>query len=283
MKTLNINIVEDFKKNNASQREMVTCVEIISPSVAKSYLKNTHPNQRTIRKGVVNMYAEQMKKGDWKLSPDGIAFDRSGQLIQGCHRLNAVILAGVDVAFSVTRDVDPLVFSVLDQGLKRSYADALGVPRKKLELVTSILRVAKQSAALTVNDIENANTLIGKSAEVVVRAISSTTRKGMTASVRAAVLLRYIEGNDLAWLAKFYSEMANDDFTAFTKLQGLLWKRLTQQTRSAGGMYAAREAMCLSYKAMDANKQHYKKLLVTESDFDNLRSSCIDAITVLTK
>jgi hypothetical protein len=105
---------------------MQIIVEKITPSQARQYLDSNREN-RTIRKARVESYAEQMKRGQWQITGDPVRFDPQGRLLDGQHRLLALIASGLKhLEMVVIRDVPTESFKVLDSGLGRSYGDALG-------------------------------------------------------------------------------------------------------------------------------------------------------------
>jgi hypothetical protein len=50
-----------------------------------------------LSKRTVRDFAEAMRRGDWRLTHQGIAFDASGALVDGQHRLAAIVEADVPV------------------------------------------------------------------------------------------------------------------------------------------------------------------------------------------
>lgn len=104
---------------------MITAqVEKITPAVAKAYLE-MNKNNRNIRQRVVDAYARDMAAGEWVVQHQGIAFDVDGNLVDGQHRLQAVIKAGVAVPMMVTRGLEKNSSAGIDQGAKRSFTDVL--------------------------------------------------------------------------------------------------------------------------------------------------------------
>ena len=83
-----------------------------------------------------------MINGDWQLTHQGIAFDTTGRLIDGQHRLHAIIEAGVPVQILVTRGCSASSFSILDRGANRRPSDILGWPTKITEVITLAIRIA---------------------------------------------------------------------------------------------------------------------------------------------
>jgi hypothetical protein len=109
---------------------MHIAIEEINAAKAKQYLTLNLRN-RTLRQHRVNRYAEQMTRGQWKETGDPIRFSVTGQLLDGQHRLAAIIAADVTLKAIVIRDVSDDVFPVLDSGLSRTPADTLGSGHEK--------------------------------------------------------------------------------------------------------------------------------------------------------
>lgn len=98
----------------------------VTPEKARQWLKRNE-NNRSLSKHYVSRYASLMRDGEWMISPDAIAFDTEGRLINGQHRLTAVIQADAAHDFIVARGLDPKVFLATDGGKKRQAADALDI------------------------------------------------------------------------------------------------------------------------------------------------------------
>lgn len=94
-------------------------VELMTPSMAADLLKLNISN-RPLRIKTAQLYASDMKAGDWSLSNDLITVTESGKLANGQHRLNAVVLSGMTVPMMVWRGAPNNVYDTIDQGLKRS-------------------------------------------------------------------------------------------------------------------------------------------------------------------
>ena len=94
-------------------------VKHITPDIAKFYLKYNVAN-RPLRKDIVELYSKQMKDGLWKVSNDAISFDEDGKLVNGQHRLHAVVDSNVACDFLVTSGLDRESFAVMDNGIIRT-------------------------------------------------------------------------------------------------------------------------------------------------------------------
>ena len=113
--------------------------ENITPAKAQEYLQTSEGN-RPISKPTVHSYADTMKKGGWLLNGMCIIFNTDGHLIDGHHRLLAVIEAGIPVRFDVCRGISSDAFTTYDCGLHRTIGQLLAMQgTKNYNLVGSIV------------------------------------------------------------------------------------------------------------------------------------------------
>lgn len=108
---------------------METKVMQIGPTMAKEMLSHNMPQNRRLNKDTVARYARIMRGGGWNLTHQGIAFDEAGNLIDGQHRLNAIVSAGVNVLMNVTRGVhreEGEAFTI-DVGQKRTIGNIMQI------------------------------------------------------------------------------------------------------------------------------------------------------------
>lgn len=96
----------------------------ITPEMAAAWLERNTRNRRVVI-ARVKFYAAQMKAGEWKFTHQGIAFDELGDLVDGQHRLWAVIESGVSVKMMVTRGMKRENMIAIDGGRPRSTRDAM--------------------------------------------------------------------------------------------------------------------------------------------------------------
>lgn len=99
-------------------------IEVIHPPTAKQMLEtnrgNRHPNVAAIGR-----YADDMAAGRWHVGTSVIIFNEDGDLIDGQHRLQACVQAGVPFTSLVVRGVSREARPAIDQGVKRSLSHVL--------------------------------------------------------------------------------------------------------------------------------------------------------------
>jgi len=96
----------------------------VTPELAETWLSR-NPNNRNLRKAVVDSYARDMETGHWALNGETVKFSTTNRLLDGQHRLSAVVLAQMTVPMVVVRGLPEDVMQTVDAGAKRSYSDAL--------------------------------------------------------------------------------------------------------------------------------------------------------------
>lgn len=94
----------------------------ITPELAIQLLEANTLN-RTLRDTRVERYAQDMKAGKWLLNGETIKITEDGQLLDGQHRLWAVIEANTPVDMLVVRGLDERVLHTIDTGAARTFAD----------------------------------------------------------------------------------------------------------------------------------------------------------------
>lgn len=101
-----------------------TTIEKVTPELAAEWLtRNTH--NRNIRKRAVDTWASAMTAGQWVLNGESIKFDPEGVLVDGQHRLAAVVQSGITIESVVAWNVHMQSQITVDVGTRRSIADHL--------------------------------------------------------------------------------------------------------------------------------------------------------------
>lgn len=115
-------IIKPEKCNNRSE---MTVWGWITPALAASYLVANTMNPRPISPLTVERYVKEMKDGSWTTHHQGIAFDREGKLIDGQHRLTAIVETGMSFYMPVTFNLPVDAKNNVDQPKVRSKNDIL--------------------------------------------------------------------------------------------------------------------------------------------------------------
>ncbi|MDQ1013536.1 hypothetical protein [Streptomyces afghaniensis] len=94
-------------------------VYLVTPEVAAAWLQFNRPENRRMSQRAVASLVATMLAGEYLLTHQPIAFDALGRLIDGQHRLAAVVQSRVTVQMWVIVGANPDTFGVVDTGLAR--------------------------------------------------------------------------------------------------------------------------------------------------------------------
>ncbi len=108
----------------------------MTPKLAEEILTKNTLN-RPLRSGRVEKYAADMKAGNWTLNGETIKLTADGQLLDGQHRLYAVVFAETVVDMLLIEGLDASVMPTIDTGAPRGFADVLSIRGGKNNLVVA--------------------------------------------------------------------------------------------------------------------------------------------------
>jgi len=101
--------------------------EVVSmtPTWAENILRQNNNKNRKIRKSKLMMYTRSIESGEWRVTNQGIALDPQGNLLDGQHRLAAIVKANQTVRLLLGKNCDPSTFGLIDIGATRTAGDML--------------------------------------------------------------------------------------------------------------------------------------------------------------
>jgi len=124
-------------RNSRLQPEVAT----VTPEMAM-HLLDANTNNRPLNQQHVNRIARQISDGKWKYNGDSIKIARNNDILDGQHRLWAVVEAKQPIETVIVRDLDPDAFATIDTIRKpRSGADVLsmhGVTHHRVIISTAL-------------------------------------------------------------------------------------------------------------------------------------------------
>ena len=98
----------------------------VDQETAREWLSSKAPNRKVSRVNLENLI-RAMEEGRWHTDGSPIKFDKGGRLIDGQHRLHAILQTGMAQTFLVVWGVEPEAMTTLDTGKMRNRADVLQI------------------------------------------------------------------------------------------------------------------------------------------------------------
>lgn len=115
------------KRERPKRRNPDVTVAIVTLTVemAKAMLDRNTKNRR-IRWPTVMEYAGALLRGEWQLNGSTICVDWFGNLLNGQHRLLAIVESGVPMTVILVENLPPETQVTMDDGVNRTMSDTLG-------------------------------------------------------------------------------------------------------------------------------------------------------------
>lgn len=200
-------------------------VREIGPQEAEQLLSRNSRNRPVVQRRVDDLVAA-ISGGDWRLTHQGIAVLPDGQILDGQHRLMAIVRSGKRVPIMVTQ-LDEDVFDVIDTGRARTPRDVLalaGIPWA--QRIPSAVRLVEHYRSPQAHQIMGGrNTRLSnhmvlvraqqqpayvKWAPVAERTSTSMGRRGLVTGLLAAmVVLEEDAKNSVDAREEFFNKMAD--------------------------------------------------------------------------
>lgn len=139
---------------------------VVGPDLAARWLGKNKANRNLREKGT-GRYARDMSAGNWLFTGETIKFDWNGRLLDGQHRLTAIVETGESVLMLVVRNIDPEAQDVMDSGMRRSPADMLKMHSvEHPTMVSAVTRLALTWQAGLIKTAESAAMVQPSHAEI---------------------------------------------------------------------------------------------------------------------
>jgi len=113
--------------------------ERVTPQLASEWLKLNKTN-RPLKEKTIKEYALLMARGIWsQTSPETIKFNTKGILLDGQHRLAAIVKSQQTIDMLIHRNIPDDNFKVIDMGAKRTVGDILYITGVDNPIVVSAI------------------------------------------------------------------------------------------------------------------------------------------------
>lgn len=181
----------------------------VTPEQAQQWLANNHAN-RDLRPRVVKKYARAMSTGQWMWTPEGISLAPSGRILQGQHRLHAIVLSGVTVYMRVNFNIPECTYAVFDCVEGRPLRDRVGCSKDVQKITKAMAKGLGRGPYYRWTDTDEDDFFYAhREAIEWSYEIAKTTQKGLRRPHIAAVIARARYSVDHDLLKRFADVVIN--------------------------------------------------------------------------
>jgi hypothetical protein len=244
---------------------MKTVLMNVTPAQARTWLKYNTKN-RKLRPGFVDELHMAYGRGEWKTTHQGIAFDKSGTLLDGQHRLTFIsqLADGLSLPMNVTMDCPEDIFDAIDLHQRRTLSDITGVSEELGAVGRFFARIynSSQSTGLTPQFVRP---FIEWAEPEFVEMMTFCPKKVAifsSAGVRSAAIYMMKTGHDADFVKVSYDSLVRADIDLMPNGA----KALMQQ-RMSGKIVSARtlDVFCRALRAFDSTRtEKIKSILVVD-------------------
>ena len=221
---------------------MESNIENITPEIAKEYLKHNIKN-RKVKPKTVEAYARDIIRGKFATTHQGIAFDENGDLLDGQHRLLAIVMSDRPVTMMVTRGMPRDTICSVDRGITRSVRDVFSIEYEGANIDSNVItnqkiisglsqlaacNYATSSMKLSTEDIRRLYEDFQAPVESVYNNIVSKIRASIRSPMLSAAIAAIQCGVSVDAVSKFFYIFFKDDVSGCDNynIQAVLnWKR----------------------------------------------------------
>lgn len=241
---------------------------LVTPAMAQEWLDAGNIDNRLVRPSVVLRYAQMMKGGEWKPTHQGVAFS-ARRLIDGQHRLMAVVRSGVAQWMIVFVGQPDETFGVLDRGAARLLRDDMDdLPSGWVDALSFLGYLFARNTASRVASPAFLNRLRQVFEPTIHRLNGMATNnvaKRTSAAIRGAIVARhfaaskvgalYIEEQYRAWV-QFRTEEMSPSIASLV--------RRMDNASAANGRTAAYDRAAITWIAFDPENRDLSKILLRD-------------------
>jgi len=135
-----------FQLPKTAQVSQQAYVVDVTPQLAETWLVRNYFN-RKISEEMVERFCRAMLAGDWRLTHQGIAFDRHGLLVDGQNRLEAICRSGKTIRMHVFVDQTIANHESIDCGKPRTNLDVIRLEQRDSRITTKHLSTLRAMLA----------------------------------------------------------------------------------------------------------------------------------------
>ena len=193
-----------------TSREPHVQLMTVTPELAARWLSDCNIKNRRLKPEHVECIARDIRAGNWCTTHQGIAFSCDGKILDGQHRLSAVVRAQIPVRMYIWFNVSPQSLLAIDRQAIRDKADTLcltndggRVSRNEVATLQAMIIGLGENHPLTVAEAQAAFIAHRDALEFAHKHLPAGRARGVANMTTRAVVARAWYSADLDRLRQF--------------------------------------------------------------------------------
>lgn len=267
---MKFSIVKNKNETFSISRSYSSGVAHITPEIA-SELLSLNVDNRPIRKKQVKKLSKAITNGEWRFTHQGVAVSKTMRLLDGQHRLLAIVDAGVGVDMLVTTGLDDSAFLSIDQHAKRTVADATGLDKRVVAALALAARCLS-SGTQSVDDVLNVAPFFQEDIELLMLHAGKISRHFCTAAalLSAAVSMK-IFPEDSDYIMNQFRALVHQDYDSMSAYSKAANRRVMS---NYGNVSTIRNSEgCLMFLSVyDPSNKNKKRMVLRGDGFAKMKA-----------
>lgn len=244
-------------------------ITLVTPDMARDYLTRNHSNRR-LGKAAIRALAGAINRGEWQLTHQGLAFDEDGNLLDGQHRLHAVIAADTAVPMMITTGLPRASFTALDQGHRRQAGQIIDIPNPHLSAAIARRSIGVEApgihrSEITVQMVVDYLDTYPEIIDAAAQAALLNSSRRLTGSIIGTVLLQALVSPFAPFVKDWVNELHEGVALTATSPSRHLINRFSRQTSRQIGEKVSHALMVKAWNAY-ALRQPMAQLKVSPTE-----------------
>lgn len=198
-----------------SKQTLNVSFEYVTPEKAAAWLAKLDPLQRKLRDSKVRHFESMLLQKELKCTHQGLLISEHDTLLDGQHRLQAIVNTGITAQLMVTRGASPCLIQFLDGGTPRTDADRLNLSRDVMAVANCIARFGRPNYEVTISTKKKVMDAVGDRIQHLRDYAPSFVKGITTAPVRAAIVLRMAYPTNKQHAMSQYKAVSIQDYATF--------------------------------------------------------------------
>jgi hypothetical protein len=173
---------------------------MVTRKLAEQFLRK-NDNNRSFRDSYCEEWCGIIRRGAFQMTHQGIAIATDGTLLDGQHRLHAIVRTGISCQMVVATDCDKELYELIDRGRTRTTADALHITMRQASAARFLHMVPTAPGAshsCTTDQVRHVMEWAGQAIDLVLQATPTVKKVKTSAPIAGACIIRVMQGGDRA-------------------------------------------------------------------------------------
>lgn len=239
----------------------------VTPELATAWLDRNTDN-RKVRGHHVDLLSNKMTSGDWMLTHQGVAFSKSGVLLDGQHRLLAIEKSKKTVELFVFFGIDDDAFKAIDSGIKRSISDLTNLDKETAEISAKICGIVYSSRQLTPeNVIKISNSELMAAHSILIEHCNTKVKYYSSGGFRLGACLAVVEGSPITYVSEIFRNLILMHIEKLPKIAHSLIKQV-----NLGQVSVTNQKDCITraFKVCMEKNNNLSRLIVNDFETDEI-------------